>query len=320
MARVSIEQSAANGLAAYIRTHREFAGFVDPVIASASTAPAVTVAGTPTEDTLLVVQIVATGALNAATKKYSTNGGRDWSTTTTLTSSFVVLGLTLTFAAGTYTAGQTFAVRATAALSDLRVESRWPDPQKQLPPRAITVTRIGARRDVAVYGEDAECLGKGADIDATTALYEWSVRACAQTMQIDIWAVDDFARDDLKARLDVVLNGGSTPTGTANVNPVGGSLLVDLPAEDGWDGARADIIFGDSEDTDSPETTATNEYRATVKGEAWFTLSIQAQSPKLLRVLIAERLRDDDLETQEAANVPRGSAFVDAAGLTITRI
>lgn len=66
----------------------------------------------PTQAYGLMVEVLTTGALNAATARLSTNGGVSWGASFTLTSTLVVsaAGVTLAFSSGTYYDGDVYRV------------------------------------------------------------------------------------------------------------------------------------------------------------------------------------------------------------------
>ncbi len=141
---------------------------------------------------------------------------------------------------------------------DVIVDQRWPDPEKPLPPRAVTVLLAGVHSDDYLQPELA--IDRPVDESRPFPIYRWRVLERTQPLQLDVWAHYDVVRDDLKKRLDDALNMGNLP-----YEPVGPGLVLDL--SDGWDG-KADYIFDAGAITDSPNSVQVSEYRATFSGEA----------------------------------------------------
>lgn len=176
------------------------------------------------------------------------------------------------------------------------VEPQWPDPDTALQ-LGVTIVPIGPRRDFEIFSEDDAIVVASSVVSATQMLYTFSVRACAQTFQLDTWAPDPFKRDDLDARLDVALNAGFQPTGLAGFAPVSGSLVC--PLGDGWTG-NVDFIFDGPELLDDGSAVRVSEYRSSRRGEAWFMLTGQAQTARMVTATLKERLREADLAVQAA--------------------
>ncbi len=164
--------------------------------------------------------------------------------------------------------------------SDVAVEARWPDPEKPLPPKAVTVLLAGVYSDDYLQPELA--VERPVDERGPLPIYRWRVLERTQPLQLDVWATYDVVRDDLKKRLDDALNMGNLP-----YEPVGPGLVLDLG--DGWDG-KADFIFDAGAITDSPNAVQVSEYRATFSGEARIVLTIDAPSPKQARINLRMRM------------------------------
>ncbi|MFC5600196.1 DUF2586 family protein [Deinococcus cellulosilyticus] len=99
-------------------------GTITPDVGNPS-SPAVTLGTTPTEALLVHAKITKSGALGAGQFQFSLDGGDSWSRSYTLAASFAIpgRGLTLTFAAGSYTVGATYkwtVTAPTASIGDLQ--------------------------------------------------------------------------------------------------------------------------------------------------------------------------------------------------------
>lgn len=113
----------AGGTVICVRVDGNVAAIIGAVTKSNGAAPIVAITGTPVDDFEVVIEIVATGILGAGTFRFSLDGGATWSTTRTITATTGInalgdSGLIATFAAGSYTAEDTFSFDATAAKFD----------------------------------------------------------------------------------------------------------------------------------------------------------------------------------------------------------
>lgn len=175
---------------------------------------------------------------------------------------------------------------------DVVVEPRWPDVDRQLPPRAITVILAGPRK---LDWDQPTIVARYPAPNANTARVAWSVGWLEQSLQLDVWAHHDVELDSLLARLDRPLNAGMRPLG-GNVDPVAAGLTIPLSGD--WDGFTATLAFGEATRTTSPGTAVEGEWRATVRGVAQARLAIVADSPRLARIRINNKL-DGVVETTE---------------------
>ena len=161
-------------------------------------------------------------------------------------------------------------------LTGVTVEPRWPSPDKDRPAGSnITVAIAGQRQDTPIPIRQLSAISivpKG-----TTVL--WQVAACTQPLQLDVWTESDVERDDLIAQLDRILNAGeSTLTGAYNPDPVGHGVLLVLA--DGWETSIADYTFDGPDYEDLSDTVGRSVYRATIRGDANFMLTVAAVSAR----------------------------------------
>ncbi len=162
-------------------------------------------------------------------------------------------------------------------LTDVKVSSNWPSPDRDLPEKAITVITAGARRDLPLDPKQLKNTING-DTQVDTI---WQVASCIQPFQIDIWTHSNIERDDLVARLDDLLHAGASALGTSVAqDPVGNSLL--LPVMDGWEvsSTTADFEFDHYDDDDSSDTSGRNVFRSTYRGDANFMLTVTKTSAR----------------------------------------
>jgi hypothetical protein len=171
-----------------------------------------------------------------------------------------------------------------ARLSDVHVEPRWPEPHTKLPPKAITVLLAGPPAEELL---EPVVVGRR-DLPGGRAAYLWSVRISKQPMQLDVWAKSDLARDDLVARITRAVNASEADSiGAKRADPIRNGVLLRLG--DGWDGF-ADFLFDGAGVNDTPDSVQRCEFRATARGHAWMNLTTVAESVRLARVAIEQRL------------------------------
>jgi hypothetical protein len=117
------------------------------------------------------------------------------------------------------------------------------------------------------------------------------MRACTQPLQLDVWAHTDTERDDLLARLEPALNASkakSMPSlALVGTDPVEQGIALLL--SDGWEGFVS-YWFDEPQLTDTPDAVQRSEYRATYHGSAAMQLTIDAESPRLARLRLQQRL------------------------------
>ncbi len=186
-------------------------------------------------------------------------------------------------------------------LRDVPVRDRWPEANVRLPAKTVTVLRAGSRRDEAldpVVLKSAPVAGASGRV-----LFTWRMRACTQPLQLDVWAHSDVARDDLLARLEPVLNASKARSMPAlklsGADPVEHGLALLLA--DGWEGF-ASYWFDEPSLTDTPDAVQRSEYRATYRGSAAMQLTLDAESPRLARVALQQRLDGSDESIPKARN------------------
>lgn len=196
----------------------------------------------------------------------------------------------------------------------LQVESRWPDPDKGLPTGgAITVVQVGKRRETPFSTNENVVVGQ-TNLTPTTAAYQFMVKFCQQDLQLDVWATSSPVRDDLVARLDIVLNAGLQGMGFTAEAPCDSGVTLPLAAGDGWGNSAADFAMGEPERLDGD--TAESEYRTTYHGDVWVNLTITATTNRLAHAILQERVRSALIATTQAAipPVPYGTCTVNNDG------
>lgn len=188
-----------------------------------------------------------------------------------------------------------------AEFTDVQVTGRWPAADKNLPAKAISILRVGQRREFEI----AKLVTKSTVIDATTSLTRYRVNAITQGVQLDVWCTDGAARDDIQGRLDASLKKGTlytippTVTGIARSVVRDGPLLMFDPAS-GHEGF-VDFTFDGVLIPDHAEGIGKNEFRATYQGELSAILEITATTPRMLRIILQQHLTANSSATDQYA-------------------
>jgi hypothetical protein len=194
-------------------------------------------------------------------------------------------------------------------LTGVTVGSRWPAPDKPLPAKAVTITRVGARKDFEV----ARQVTKVTSIDSKTATTRYRVKACTQGVQLNVWATNGAVRDDIQGRLDAALNLGTLYTIDPAVTGIARSVVRDGPLvmlnpASGHEGF-ADFTFDGAMIPDTPESIGKDEFCAIYQGELSVQLDLVATTPLLLRVLLQQHLTPSTNATDEYALSSDGIDF-----------
>ena len=168
--------------------------------------------------------------------------------------------------------------------TDVVVSGVWPNPDEPIPEKALTILKIGARRETKVDPS----LVSSAELsppDPTAMLYTWRVKAIEQDIQLDVWSRYEDVRDDLQARLDQALNQGLAATLSPDIlhDDFRDGLLLTLG--DGHPG-YADFIFDGPEITDLPDAAQRNEFRSTQTGTLSAMLTITKQQPRMANITL----------------------------------
>lgn len=180
-------------------------------------------------------------------------------------------------------------------LPDVSVESRWPDPDKSLPAKALTIIPAGARN--LVFMDQPQVVSReDINVNSPIKLWRWRVAECEQPLQMDIWTQFPLDRDDIVARLDKYLNAGFSQLSNATIStqPVEQNLVLEL--QDEWVGTNAYYTFDTAEYDDTPDQVVRQEYRATLRGMGYFNLTETAIRPQLavakIKLKLGENLQD----------------------------
>lgn len=193
---------------------------------------------------------------------------------------------------------------------DVIVFDRWPEADIDLPPKAISIAKVGTRSRIDAFGID---INSRINLTPTLAQATFKVGGVEQPLQLDIWADSDDARDDLIAQLDDVLyrginetlNGAVDPTGAplsiGNFDPIRDGILLQLLPDDGFYGF-VDYWFDDANIDDSPDSIQRAEYRATLPGDARLSYAVLAQVPRLLQPILK-------VKAHESPTAPAGQLF-----------
>jgi len=167
--------------------------------------------------------------------------------------------------------------------SGVKVSKQWPAPERSLPPLAVTVIQAGDSTHTLVQ---PEMISHQAGTSAGKYLYRWLVLEVTQPLQVDCWATTPPARSDLRKRVTDALNRGRM----SDTYPIPGGLVISMLTADGWTGT-VDYAFPEGfSNLDIPDAAQQSEYRAIAHGWAHAALYIDAETPRLARIILRQTL------------------------------
>lgn len=169
------------------------------------------------------------------------------------------------------------------------VYGEWPGQDADLQ-KAVSIVFVGIIDEVVIqpYVAGQKTLANG------TIEYIWAISSVEIPLQMDVWSASIPDRSDLSFRMRQALYRGRdytkvSPVGSLqNADPYVNDLL--LPGAFGLDGCNICYDFDPPVITDSPDAAQRNEYRATFKGSAQFTLIERAVSPALAGIKFKMRI------------------------------
>jgi hypothetical protein len=166
--------------------------------------------------------------------------------------------------------------------ASVKVSGTWPNPDKNLPEKALTILKIGPRLETKI---DPRLLGSAelTPPDPTQMAYTWQIKAVEQRIQLDVWAKYEGVRDDLQAQLDNALNQGTYVTLGPGLDRSHFSDGLILELGDGHVG-YATYTFDGPEIADEPEAAQRNEFRSTQVGTIYTYLAVTKVMPRIARI------------------------------------
>ncbi len=184
----------------------------------------------------------------------------------------------------------------------VEVNDSWPMLEQDLPPRAVSIIKAGARQDERHF----PMIDGSVVVDANTKDWIWNVAACDQPIQIDIWATSEVDRNSLERSLDEYLHRGPKYSlGIPNGDPIRDGVLVALG--DGFTGT-ADCQFDGIAAVPTPEQIRRTEWRSMTRGMISVQLTVKSRDKRLLRSLLRMKLG-------EATPGPSANFDYDANGI-----
>jgi hypothetical protein len=180
-------------------------------------------------------------------------------------------------------------------LPDVVTNDEWPDPGIALPRQgAVTILRAG--RAIETPAHPISVMKVVTDFIQPNAMYFWRTHSVEQPLQIDVWSLSKFQRDDILNRLGDALTAGpgltlspayfaANPAASLNQNPVRQTLLLQLAPP--WDHLNASYQFDAPEITDSARSVKVREYRGTLSGSAYFDRTVARVSPRMTSARLA---------------------------------
>jgi hypothetical protein len=152
-------------------------------------------------------------------------------------------------------------------LRDVTVYSRWPEPNVQLPPKAVSIIQAGDRQRLDVIMAPTVVASEPYDTDRVK--YTLRSGSYMQPVQLDVWTSTEVDRDDLISELDALLNASlSDSLGIGPPEDLGrDGLLLALRVEDGYQDF-VEFWFDEVSLEDLAAATMTADFRATYTGTA----------------------------------------------------
>lgn len=192
------------------------------------------------------------------------------------------------------------------------VNSRWPEPTEQLPPKSLTIVLAGPADDELF---DPVVVAQTNHPTDPVATYTYRFRCRRQALQLDVFTQYDVDRDDIMAQLDTALNVSDGVTlGTPNSEPVRNGLCLQLG--DGWTGI-ADFLFEGPSAVDDADSEQQTDYRATYRGYVDMMLTVTTATPVARMKTIRLRQRAHESPTPPST-LPTDVATVTEDGATFT--
>jgi hypothetical protein len=212
----------------------------------------------------------------------------------------------------------------TSQITDAKIWNEWPDAGPPLPVSgAISVLKAGPLD--AIPCRPMEILKRVDDAPpAVTSTFTWRTHACTQPMQLDVWAVSKFRRDDLVHRLGEALTASKKVTLAAflaaegistNQDPVVQAIVLQLAAP--WDHLLASYQFDAPAIDDDAASSKRREFRATYRGQAFFDRTVSRSSPRIVRAMLP--LNAGPAPASPAAPGETVTLTVTPTGSTVTR-
>jgi hypothetical protein len=166
--------------------------------------------------------------------------------------------------------------------SDIKISGTWPNPDKALPAKAVTILKIGPRIDTKI---EPQLIGSAelAPVDPTKMAYTWQIKAVEQRIQLDVWAKYEGVRDDIQSQLDSALNQGTYVTLGPGLDRSHFSDGLTLRLGDGHTG-YVSFLFDGPEIADEPDSAQRNEFRTTQVGTLYTYLAVTKVMPRIARI------------------------------------
>jgi len=167
-------------------------------------------------------------------------------------------------------------------LPDVAVNARWPD-------GASAYTENGPISLIERNSPPEEIydpqLVSWTPISESQTIGTWELASVTLSLQLDVWAKYDWTRENILRRLDEALRQGLGATlpgrNVLTSDPFRHGTLLQLSADDGWDGVYADFLFDRALTMDSPKAAQLMEFRSMRLGEAQMTRTGTAVSARM---------------------------------------
>lgn len=177
----------------------------------------------------------------------------------------------------------------TPLMPDVKIWSRWPEPNIKLPPKVITCVFAGEQNyvplDPVLRDDDTEI------VNATTVSATWSLGYLEQPIQLDLWATFDVQLDDMIARLDEILRSGASSLSVVGGDPFETDLLLELAGE--WAGTTVDVYISQIRRVMDAEARKRNEYRAFARGIMTAERTAVREAVRLRKIQMRSTVHDE---------------------------
>jgi hypothetical protein len=174
------------------------------------------------------------------------------------------------------------------------VNAGWPASGSNLPERSVSVVMAGTRQETHLT---EEVVSKTDIPGGNLAVFEWSVKAITQPIQLDIWARHPAVRNQLCDDLDTILHRGPAYTIGVGGAPVRDGVLVRLPEVSGHAGIVDYTTLNGPRPIEDSNAVQSNESRALISAELDVILTVKATSAKLAVVQLKGALSGAPYET-----------------------
>lgn len=188
--------------------------------------------------------------------------------------------------------------------SAVEVRERWFGPEESFDRPKVSCVLVGEPEHLPVQNQVTKST---ATVDPNTKLYTWRVNVVRQALQLDAYAPHEAKLDELSVAIMAALRRGEgytldashVPAGVTPIywgNPVRDGIILALDPASTYDGFAA-FLFDGATPIQDAEGARTRDWRAMWRGELGVDLLIQAESPRIARILLSQKTGIGELGT-----------------------